>query len=590
MILSEAESLRGNPEDVGRQVIEKKKRKKKRQESESSNRNSRSSSKKALKKVLSIKNKEKKQNVKNKSDGLTLAQISSKTLSFPEPNSNSQISNSVNYDQAQDYSQKKYQDSTLNSYFKNSNYKGDSRKKADELTSNEIQMQEIILKLRKELDSQIKINQDQESIIANYKYKISELDNLNRNAKLELQAALDSKEQTLESLAQCLRELEEMKRAKQKEWVNNQGFKIGRLRMHSQGLGINHFWEDGVEVKNAQLELEQIVKDREEEKKAKKKINSANTDKLEEYKFKIEKLNKTEADIKSKLDQFYIERIKLEAEERRLYEESRCNYMKKGWPILNKRYLILSLIGKGGYSEVYKAYDLVSHIHVACKIHQLEQSWNENVKELYIRHTIRENQIYQKINHDKVVKYYDTVEMIDNNSFATVLELCSGPDLSFYLKQNGPLNEREARIIVKQIIIGLKELHKQGIIHYDLKPQNIIFHKGEVKISDFGLSKEMKDKDKIEDTCLGLGTYYYLPPETFDPNRSLMIDQKVDIWSVGIIFYELLFGKKPFGNNISQEKILKENLIWNSKPVDFPSESKLAISKETQVRLLILNV
>jgi tousled-like kinase len=214
----------------------------------------------------------------------------------------------------------------------------------------------------------------------------------------------DAKERTTESLVIFLRELEEMKRNKQKEWVNNQSFKIGKIKSYSQGNRMGQIWEDGVEVKFAKQDLEKINKEKEEEKKAKRKIPSTNFDKLEEAKFKMEKLNRSEADVKEKLVKYYKERIVLEAEDRRLTEENKSTYMKKNWPILNKRYLILSLIGKGGYSEVYKAYDLLNHINVACKIHQLEHSWSETVKELYIRHTIRENQIHQKINHEKILQ------------------------------------------------------------------------------------------------------------------------------------------------------------------------------------------
>lgn len=424
---------------------------------------------------------------------------------------------------------------------------------------------------RKKVDKELEYN--------NLKYNYDHLQVDLNNLKTDLDQSIEAKDRATESLVIYLRELEEMKRAKQKEWVNNQSFKIGKFRTQSTGMTLTQIWEDGVEIKQIKAELDEVRRQKEENKGKKKSINY---DKLEVHKFKNEMLNKQEADLNEKILKLYKDRIILEAEEKRLNEENKCNYSNKNWPILNNRYLILSLIGKGGYSEVYKAYDLVAHINVACKIHQLDTSWSENIKELYIRHTIRENQIHQKINHEKVVKHYDTVE-IDNNSFATVLELCTGPDLSYYLKKNGLLSERESKIIIKQIIIGLKELHSLGIIHYDLKPQNIIFHKGEVKISDFGLAKEMSDKEKIELTCLGVGTYYYLPPETFDPNRNSLIDQKVDIWSVGVIFYELLYGKKPFGNNMSQDRIFKENLIWNSKPLEFPTDSKINITKETQV-------
>ena len=91
-----------------------------------------------------------------------------------------------------------------------------------------------------------------------------------------------------------------------------------------------------------------------------------------------------------------------------------------------------------------------------------------------------------------MVKHYDTVE-IDHNSFCTILELCSGPDLYNYLKENKSIVEKEAKLIISQILSGVKYLYdqKQKIIHFDLKPQNIIFHNGEVKITDFGLCKTL---------------------------------------------------------------------------------------------------
>lgn len=495
--------------------------------------------------------------------------------------------------------EQKLYDSKLNHYFKQASNQKDiklgynalnSRFCNDESNPNNLYgdnsyFQEEIIKLKQELEEVNRKKTDKEVELNNLKTNYNYITNKVSELESELESSIEAKDRATESLVNVLRELEEMKRTKQKEWVNDQSFKIGKFTSQNQGMSIYHHWEEGVDMKKAKLELEEVLKEKEEEKKLRKKIGSNNYDKLEVHKFKIEMLNKQENDTKEKLVKLYKDRINLEHEEKRLNEENKCNYSKKQWPILNNRYLILSLIGKGGYSEVYKAYDLVQHINVACKIHQLDTNWSDNIKELYIRHTIRENKIHQKITHEKVVKHYNTVE-IDNDSFATILELCSGPDLSQYLKLNGHLSEREAKIIIKQIIIGLIELHKMGIIHYDLKPQNIIFHKGEIKISDFGLAKEMENKDKIELTCLGVGTFYYLPPEIFDQSSKSMIDQKVDIWSVGVIFYELIYGIKPFAHNISQETILKKNLIVNSKNLEFPSDSKINVTKETQVSLL----
>jgi tousled-like kinase len=188
--------------------------------------------------------------------------------------------------------------------------------------------------------------------------------------------------------------------------------------------------------------------------------------------------------------------------------------------VLQDRYLILSILGKGGYSEVYKAFDLENCREVACKIHNFDNNWSEQIKENYIKHAIRENEIHKDLNHRRVVKQFDTVE-IDHNSFCTILELCSGPDLYFYLKQNKQIPEKEAKLIISQILSGLKYLNDSDkkIIHYDLKPQNIIFHNGEVKITDFGLCKIVEEgSEKVELTSQGVGTYWYQAPECFQQN------------------------------------------------------------------------
>src|SRR6185369_8656001 len=106
-------------------------------------------------------------------------------------------------------------------------------------------------------------------------------------------------------------------------------------------------------------------------------------------------------------------------------------------------------------------------------------------------------------------------------SFATILEYCEGPDLSFYLKTHKIIPEKEAKVIIRQIIAGMNYMNEQEtkIIHYDLKPQNVLFHRGEVKISDFGLCKVLDpEASRIELTSQGVGTYWYLPPECFQMN------------------------------------------------------------------------
>ncbi len=163
--------------------------------------------------------------------------------------------------------------------------------------------------------------------------------------------------------------------------------------------------------------------------------------------------------------------------------------------------------------------------------------------------------------------------------FCTVLEYCEGPDLSYHLKKHKTLPEKEARLILKQITNGVLYLNQYTpkIIHYDLKPQNILFHKGLIKISDFGLCKIIEENcNKIELTSQGLGTYWYLPPEVFQMENSIEISPKVDVWSIGVIYYEMLYGVKPFGNAMSQEKVLQEKVILRANMVVFPNNPSVS--------------
>lgn len=132
-----------------------------------------------------------------------------------------------------------------------------------------------------------------------------------------------------------------------------------------------------------------------------------------------------------------------------------------------------------------------------------------------------------------------------------------------------------------QIVNALKYLNeiKPPIIHYDLKPGNILLVDGtacgEIKITDFGLSKIMDDDnygvDGMDLTSQGAGTYWYLPPECFVVGKEPpKISNKVDVWSVGVIFFQCLYGRKPFGHNQSQQDILQENTILKATDVQFP--------------------
>lgn len=203
------------------------------------------------------------------------------------------------------------------------------------------------------------------------------------------------------------------------------------------------------------------------------------------------------------------------------------------WFQLHGRYVLRSLLGKGGFSEVWRAYDILDLREVAVKIHQLDPRWSDSKKENYTKHVSREYEIHRDVRHPRIVSLLDVFE-IDNNSFATVLELCKGTDLDSMLKEKRTLPERDARAILLQILCGMKYLSlpspdgsRQGIIHYDLKPGNILFDEnGDAKITDFGLSKIVDapdPADSMELTSQGAGTYWYLPPECFVTHQSVRI-------------------------------------------------------------------
>jgi len=148
------------------------------------------------------------------------------------------------------------------------------------------------------------------------------------------------------------------------------------------------------------------------------------------------------------------------------------------------------------------------------------------------------------------------------------------------MKKYKCLPEKEAKAILFQLLSGIKYLHdhKNKIIHFDLKPQNILFHDGLVKISDFGLCKIMdSDATVLELTSQGVGTYWYLPPECFlIGDTPPKISPKVDIWSIGVIYYEMLFGMKPFGHGMTQEKIMKDQIILKATNIAFPLKSNVS--------------
>ncbi|XP_030629110.1 serine/threonine-protein kinase tousled-like 2 [Chanos chanos] len=403
--------------------------------------------------------------------------------------------------------------------------------------------------------------------------------------------------------------------------------RLGHFTTVRHGASFTEQWTDGYAFQNLIKQQERINSQREdierqrkqlgkrkpppmvqtpplslEPNKRKSKNNGAESEALslaeyheqeEIFKLRLGYLKKEEAEIQAELER--LERVRnLHIRElKRIHNEDNSQF--KDHPTLNDRYLLLHLLGRGGFSEVYKAFDLTEQRYAAVKIHQLNKNWREEKKENYHKHACREYRIHKELDHPRIVKLYDYFSL-DTDSFCTVLEYCEGNDLDFYLKQHKLMSEKEARSIIMQIVSALKYLNeiRPPIIHYDLKPGNILLVNGtacgEIKITDFGLSKIMDDDsynsvDGMELTSQGAGTYWYLPPECFVVGKEPpKISNKVDVWSVGVIFYQSLYGRKPFGHNQSQQDILQENTILKATEVQFPAKPVVSSEAKAFIR------
>ena len=257
-----------------------------------------------------------------------------------------------------------------------------------------------------------------------------------------------------------------------------------------------------------------------------------------------------------------------------------------GFPRLGN-YLLLNLLGFGGFSEVYKAVDLSSCQLVAAKLHQLESDWSALSRAGFVRRVHREVAIQSKFSHPNVLRLRDSF-LVDADCLCTVLEFAeAAKDLEQLLKEEGRFSEKEARLLFLQLLQGVAAMRSHGVIHYDLKPANLLFVDGTLKITDFGLSKVFAEESpntnknvenvEIELTSVGAGTYHYMAPECFEANP--FVSSKTDVWAAGAVFYQLLFGKKPFGEGVNPHQLWRNGgTHFATGHPDFPKEPKVSIA------------
>ena len=216
--------------------------------------------------------------------------------------------------------------------------------------------------------------------------------------------------------------------------------------------------------------------------------------------------------------------------------------------MINERYEIIKSIGEGGMANVYLANDTFLDRKVAVKILRGDLSTDEK----FIRRFQREAYAASALSHPNIVEMYDVGE--DKGTYFIVMEYIEGRTLKQLLKKRGSLTAPEVVDIMLQLTDGIAHAHDMYIIHRDLKPQNImISDDGKIKITDFGIAMAL-NSTQVTQTNSVMGSVHYLPPEQASGKGSTI---KSDIYSMGIMLFELLTGKLPFKGENAVEIALK---------------------------------
>ena len=216
---------------------------------------------------------------------------------------------------------------------------------------------------------------------------------------------------------------------------------------------------------------------------------------------------------------------------------------------IDGRYQIIRTIGEGGMANVYLAYDTILEREVAVKILRGDLSNDEK----FVKRFQREAKAASSLNHPNIVEMYDVGE--DDGNYFIVMEYVNGKTLKSLIKKRGALSLSETIDIMLQLTSGIACAHDSYIIHRDLKPQNVmILEDGRVKITDFGIAVALNSAELTQTNSV-MGSVHYLPPEQANGSGATV---KSDIYSLGILMYELLTGKLPFKGENAVEIAIKQ--------------------------------
>jgi len=218
------------------------------------------------------------------------------------------------------------------------------------------------------------------------------------------------------------------------------------------------------------------------------------------------------------------------------------------------RYQIIEELGKGGMGRVYKVLDLETNERIALKLIKLEIASDKKTIERFRNELTTTRKIVQK----NVCRMYDLNK--EKSHYYITMEYISGQDLKGLIRQTGQLTVGKAVSIAKQVCEGLAEAHSLGVVHRDLKPNNIMIDRdGNAKIMDFGIAKAVKGKS-LTGSGVMIGTPQYMSPEQAQGKE---VDHQTDIWSFGIVLYEMVTGQLPFKGEYEQAVVYS---ILNEDP------------------------
>lgn len=233
---------------------------------------------------------------------------------------------------------------------------------------------------------------------------------------------------------------------------------------------------------------------------------------------------------------------------------------------LSDRYEILSKVGAGGMSDVYKAKDHILSRFVAIKV--LKQEFSEDSS--FVTKFRAEAQSAAGLEHPNIVNIYDVGS--ENGLYYIVMEYVEGITLKTYIEKKGQLSFKESASIAIQVARGIESAHNKNIIHRDIKPQNIIIStEGKVKVTDFGIAKATSSNTISSDV---MGSVHYASPEQA---RNGFVDGRSDIYSLGIVMFEMVTGRVPFDGETTvavalqhlQEEIARPSKYAPDLPISF---------------------